>query len=566
VDSPVEATAEFIPPQTVVGGHVIYRVGVTALEESFEAPDQPPAPAGLTLEPGGRGQNYEPTGGNKVRPRTFFIYHAVAQSNGTFTVPVFKATAYGKPVEIPAATLTVSSPGESPPPKPPLLAVTTPKSDVYVGELVTVPLMLVQEPPHTMPLLSEPKIRGDFIFSEQFVSGAHAENVMRAGAAVPAYIEDVSFIPLREGPRNLVAQAFTYMQQPIPGQPGASRLENSLIDSEPFVIDVKPLPETGLLPGFMGAVGRYRVDPPMLSTNAVRAGEPLSLVVTIRGNGNIGRITAPPAPADKNWQTFPPRSEDLAPGIAQQIGSIEFTYTMIPLNDGVAETPAIPFSAFDPELKKYVDLTVPPVPLTVKPSPFAAGSQTASSPAQISANQPGNSDDEKDLVMAGLARQPGLPAGNLVAWQNRWSFLLFQLVPAAALGGLWIWDRRRRFLREHPEVVLKRRARLGLRREWRRARRAAEARDAAGFAQGAAGALREACAPHGAANPSALVCADVLKELPPDEQRGAGAEMVRRLFSAADALSFGGAENRPDDLLSLRPELERILEGLKARL
>src|SRR5579863_4439059 len=85
VDSPVEARAEFDPPEGVVGGHVIYRVSVTALEESFEAPDHPPAPPSLDLVLGGHGQNYEPTGGNKVRPRTIFIYHAVLATNGTFT-------------------------------------------------------------------------------------------------------------------------------------------------------------------------------------------------------------------------------------------------------------------------------------------------------------------------------------------------------------------------------------------------------------------------------------------------------------------------------------------------
>jgi hypothetical protein len=141
-----------------------------------------------------------------------------------------------------------------------------------------------------------------------------------------------------------------------------------------------------------------------------------------------------------------------------------------------------------------------------------------------------------------------------------------QIVPAFAIGGLWGWDRRRRFLELHPEVILKRRARRGLRRQLAFARRAAASRDAAGFVTGAANALREACAPHSAANPGALVCADVLHELPEPKRQGPTAESIRRLFAAADALRFGGAPKENSELLSLQGEVEKLLAELKTRL
>ncbi len=83
---------------------------------------------------------------------------------------------------------------------------------------------------------------------------------------------------------------------------------------------------------------------------------------------------------------------------------------------------------------------------------------------------------------------------------------------------------------------------------------------------GAINALREACAPHGAANPEALVCADVLRELPATERESRGGDIVRRLFTADDAIRFGGPVRDGSELLALRPELERVLEELKARL
>ena len=43
----------------------------------------------------------------------------------------------------------------------------------------------------------------------------------------------------------------------------------------------------------------------------------------------------------------------------------EHEFTLIPLTDEATSTPAIPFSAFDPEAGKFYDLTIPPQPITV---------------------------------------------------------------------------------------------------------------------------------------------------------------------------------------------------------
>jgi hypothetical protein len=290
------------------------------------------------------------------------------------------------------------------------------------------------------------------------------------------------------------------------------------------------------------------------------------LTLLIHGSGNIGRILPPEPPTDGDWQTFPANGEDLPPEVAHQIGSVRFSYTMIPLSDRISATPAIPFSSFDPDTKSYVDLTIPAVRVTVQPSPAGAIAQTGSSPADLATAGTNSVPEEKELTLADVTRAPGWAAGSLVPVQQRAWFWALQLALASALAGLWGWDRRRRFLHEHPEVILKRRARRGIRRELRMARRAAAAHDAAAFARSAAGALREACAPHGAANPAALVCADVLQELPAADRQGGGADMVRRLFAAADALSFGGPAREGAELLALEPELERVLEQLKTRL
>ncbi len=566
MDSPVEAHAEFDPPVATVGERVIYRVVVSALDESLKLPDALPAPNGLELHAGGRGQIYEPTGNRKLRPQTTVLFHVLAVTNGTYTMPEFEVMAYGKPVKVPATNLVVVPAGAPAGHEPPHLLAELPEGDTYVGQTIRISLVLPDLGDGNVHGMSQSSITGDFIFSEPFPGGMRQEAFRSGDKTIPAFVQEVTLTPLREGPQQLVAQANTLALRPIPGQTnGAMQAYQVLVDSDPFTLTVKPLPAEGKLPGFTGAVGEFQMEPPRLSTNEVRAGEPITLTVVLRGDGNVGRLTPPAPPSATEWQTFPPMNDSSAPPGFQRAALASFAYPLIPLSDQIKVTPAIPFSYFDPKQKAYVDLTISPVPITVKPAAEAPAQAQASSGVNAG---PANDDSnhEKEPVLAGLVAVPGHAAGSLEPVQQRWWFLAFQLLPAAALGGLWAWDRRRRHLELHPEIVLKRRARRGLRRELRRAQRAAAAQDASGFVDGAINALREACAPHGPADPDALVCSDVLRELSPAEQQGQAADAVRRLFTAADAMRFGGAARNGVHLLALKPELERVLEQLKTRL
>ena len=432
-----------------------------------------------------------------------------------------------------------------------------PAGDVYIGQLLRITLLLPDSDGRVRGF-NKSQITGEFIFSEPVSYGMRRETVQHDGKSFPAYVEETMVTPLREGPLEIIAQAYAFLTRPLPGLSNVLQTAPMLIDSDPVTLKVKGLPAQGRLPGFTGAVGNFQVDAPRLSTTDARAGEPLTLTVTLRGNGNLGRLTPPPAPSLPDWQVFPPASESIPPTFIQQRGFVNFTYTLIPLNDRSKATPPIPFSYFNPFRKTYVDLTIPPVPLTIAPG---LGETNA---AYTENNDSAGA--EREPVLTGLAKEPGHVIASLVPVQQRPWFLLLQILPAAALSVLWFWDSRRRYREQHPEVVLKRRARRGLRRQLRLARRAAAAGDATGFAARATNALREACAPHSAANPEALVCANVLRELPEPDQKNGNGEIVRRLFAAADAHRFGGPDRNGQDLLAVQPQLERLLEQMKERL
>jgi hypothetical protein len=173
---------------------------------------------------------------------------------------------------------------------------------------------------------------------------------------------------------------------------------------------------------------------------------------------------------------------------------------------------------------------------------------------------------EKELALSGLAVSRGRSAASLVPPQQQAWFPFVQLAPAAAFFGLWSWDRRRRYLETHPEVVRRRRARRALRRHWRAVRRAARATDAPRFAAAAVSAMRVACAPHYPAEPRALVGGDVLPLLPETERAGRGGDTVRRFFAVTDATEFSTARPNAAELFRLQPDLERVLQQLEQKL
>jgi hypothetical protein len=280
----------------------------------------------------------------------------------------------------------------------------------------------------------------------------------------------------------------------------------------------------------------------------------------VRGEGNLARLVPPTPPNARDWQVFSATTEQVIPQIVQAQGFVNFDYLLIPLDDHTSSTPPFAFSAFNPELGAYEDLTIPPVSITV-----LAGTTTPADLQTLIQAQKTETEPEKEPVLSGLASAPGL-SGGLVPVQTRPWFPLLHLAPGSALLGLWFWDRRRRFLEQHPDVVLRRRALRALRRERRLLKRAAQARDSASFATVSVNAMRVAVAPFYPAEPRALVGTDVITMLPEAERSGRVGQTVRHVFASVDASRFGVTNSDGRNLLELEPEIDGVLDRLETRL
>jgi hypothetical protein len=583
-DAP-QATASFDPPVVRPGERAFYRVVFNALEESIEWPDKLTAPPQLEIRPGAHGQFLQSMGTN-LEPHTSFNYRIRASRLGAFTVPEFVVRVYGKPVTVPAAQLEVVAEPPATVRPAPLLALEIPVTNLVVGQAVSMRIVLPGLPAGFVQGLGAPQLSGQGVLVDLGGTRQRIEGTSRGGARLPSFTYETTLTPVATGKLQVFAQGFTagsHFSGPvvingtvtIPGGPA----QFTLLESDPVELNVRPLPTEGALPGFTGAIGSFAVGPPRLATNVLRVGDLVKLTVTVtnRSEGPLARLVAPPPPRVRDWQVFaaadytPPQlvppsppSPFAQPGVRAQPepaqGVATFNYALMPLTETARATPPIPFSCFDPKSGSYADLTIPSVPVTVNPGALPVDA-AALAQAAATAVEP-----EKELILRGLAPSRGRTAASLVPPQQQAWFPLIQIAPAAFFFGLWNWDRRRRYLEQHPDILLRRRARRALHRQRRSLQRAARAADAPRFAAAAVSAMRVACAPHYPAEPRALVGADILPLLPEPDRSGRPGEVVRRFFAVTDATRFGTGAPNPADLLPLQPDLDRVLQQLEDRL
>ncbi|HEY5912692.1 MAG TPA: BatD family protein [Verrucomicrobiae bacterium] len=568
VDAPIMPTAVFDPPVVRPGDRATYRVVLNALETSIEWPEKPPGSGNLNLTPGGRGQLLSMAGAG-LQPSTTFNYHVRPAATGQFTVPAFTIKVYGMPVTIPAAQLVVTP--DPPPsiPRPQEILLEIPATNIFVGQALRVRVQSPSGPGGLVQGLAQVQVTGEGILVDQATARGRVDALPRRAApgAALTYVHELTITPIATGKLSVFAQGYAMGSRALSGviisgpgvMPGVGA-QYTLLDSDPVAFEVRPLPREGQLPGFTGAVGSFTVDPPQMATNSLRVGDPARLIVRVRGEGNLVRLVPPPPPRVRDWQVLAGQADPTHPQIIQAQGFTTFSYTLVPLSETAVATPEIPFSYFDPVEARYADCRIPSVPVKVAPGampvdlPLLAQAETLAEPR------------EKEPVLSDLAVKPGLTASSLVPLQRRPWFPLLQLAPAAAFVGLWGWDRRRRFFENHPDALLRIRARRALRRQKRMVERAARRGDTAAFGSAAVAALRIASSPHYPAEPRALVGADVLALLPESERRGPAGEVVRRFFRVTDASRFGEETADLGELLKSRSDLDKLLERLEARL
>lgn len=536
--------AAFDPAVVTNGQSFFYRVSVDTAESAVDWPENFSVPAGLQFGALVRGQV---TGliGSQFRPTAAFLYPVTARQTGTFTVPEFAIDLGGRRVVVPAASVEVV-PSNAPPSYVRRLYLQASETNLYYGQPFRLRVIAPFGPNNEVEALREIQLNTPALLTDKLTTRILVESVEIGGRKGPAFIQESIATPMSAGTLVFDAQGFTAGRDfggpiTISGQVtivgGAPKY--ILVVSEPLKLQVRPLPSAEEWPGFTGAIGKFLPVPATLSTNRLRVGEPVLLKYAFSTGTNLTRFVPPAAPRVRDWQIIPGK-----PG--------ENYFTLIPLSDELTQTPTIPFSAFDPATGRYYDLTLPAQKVTVSGE---------SLPTQTPGWDPKKT---SPLRLSDLAEAPGKSVGSLRPLQLQPWFVGLQLLPIILLLLLWRWDEHRRYLEAHPELVRRRQAKRALQRERKSIRAAIIAADETRFISHAAAALQIAVAPHYPAEAKALVGADVLAQLEPNQRDGKAGETVKKIFAAADTRF--GQQPAIVETLNLAADVEQVLRTLEEKL
>ncbi|MGR3219107.1 MAG: BatD family protein [Candidatus Anammoxibacter sp.] len=133
---------------------------------------------------------------------------------------------------------------------------------------------------------------------------------------------------------------------------------------------IKPLPEKDKPSDFNGTVGVYSLEVEIKPTK-VNVGDPLTVTMTVRGEGNIQAISEPVLQSynEKDFKTYPAEIDTTIYSKKEGIkGEKVFKKVIEPQNDAILQTPRFSFSFFNPILEEYKTLSYEPIPIEIATS------------------------------------------------------------------------------------------------------------------------------------------------------------------------------------------------------
>ena len=213
------------------------------------------------------------------------------------------------------------------------------------------------------------------------------------------------------------------------------------VTSRPVTITVLPLPE-GKPESFSGGVGQMKFEATVDKTE-VKANDPVTLKVTVSGNGNMRFVDAPRINFPPDFEVYDPKiSTNLNPSTTA--GSKTFEYLIIPRHGGTYKIPAIEFSYFDPQAKQYKTLKSNEYTLTVERGEEQPGGVVVSGITREDVKYLG-----KDVRYIKMGKMKLRQVGD--NFFGTWKFWLWYLVPLTAFA-VTVYLRRK-YIRKYSDVA-----------------------------------------------------------------------------------------------------------------
>ena len=234
-------------------------------------------------------------------------------------------------------------------------------------------------------------------------------------------------------------------------------VENAKIPSTRVV----PIPELGRPADYRGAVGHYEMIT-RAHLQSVKAGDPITFNIGIRGDGPMELVQAPPlAELASLTDGFKVPDESLA-GLIEDDVKV-FSVNIRPRRAGITEIPALPFSFFDPQAEKFETVWSDPIAIEVKAADqLALSSIVASSTPRSKTTPPGKQPDPLTQIALNHYQGTGLleNTNQATSWSViiglLWAPFLFLIVSLVQFGPRMLngWQGGRRLARKQAAYVL----------------------------------------------------------------------------------------------------------------
>ena len=137
------------------------------------------------------------------------------------------------------------------------------------------------------------------------------------------------------------------------------------IEAPRLTIQVDALPKKPV--NFSGGVGNFNITA-SLNKLEVKAGEPLSLRVVVSGKGNLKLIRQPEINLPRDFDKYDPKVKDNTKLTSSGVeGNKEYTFLVVPRNQGTFTIPSIEFTYYDTSLNSYKTVKTQVFSVTVFP-------------------------------------------------------------------------------------------------------------------------------------------------------------------------------------------------------
>ncbi len=323
------------------------------------------------------------------------------------------------------------------------------------------------------------------------------------------------------------------------------------LESNVLTINVLPFPEENRPVDFSGAVGKFSLSA-QIAPSRVAFGDPVTLTVKVRGDGNLKTVSTPVLADTQGFKTYDPQR--------QETGSeITFEQILMPKDADLTQIPAARLAYFDPDARQYKTAQAGPFPLEVVPAESAGSAKVVVS--KEAAAQP-RAPEELGSDIIYIKEDPGRwqsPQARL--YRHPVAAVLF-VVPLFILLGLWRWSEHRYRLSTDTAYARRFRAHPKARKGYGEAAADMAAGRHQEFYAGVSRTLREFLSDkcHASAQ---TIAADSLTSLAGSDRLGEdGIQAVMALLTKCDNIRYASLtaaqDEMKEDLALLRRALEQI--------